>query len=398
MMRITPLLLSSALLALCAFPSCNLEPIAPVIPEKTWEVKLGSGTYDVGYSVLIKDSITYIAALEKNGSGVNELVLYKLDSEGNIDDRHNFGNTTSCISAYMSWGSNNDLVVVAAQLGYKVMVSWVNLSSLTPGISKTYTGLDPQGVVVTSNGEVVISGQHVSSSFVNGIIYLDYSGRILRLSATLDSLWMREYFDQDEGSLYRSVQSPSFEIIGTGSRYASGGSDRSGLIYRTSSTGLLWNQVDLGDASHQESLRDIIRDANGNYTVAGIASSNNSTVYDPYLARVDNDLVLITQKTGYPALAATNEIIYDIDASRDGGYILAGYIWANGSEADFLLLKVDENLNYQWHKTFGGPYRDYAFEVEPSSDGGYVITGFTSVNESDYDVFVVKTNSKGETN
>jgi hypothetical protein len=50
-------------------------------------------------------------------------------------------------------------------------------------------------------------------------------------------------------------------------------------------------------------------------------------------------------------------------------------------------VKTDPDGNKQWDKTFGGTDRDWAHSVQQTSDGGYILAGYTNsygVGEGDF--------------
>ena len=85
-------------------------------------------------------------------------------------------------------------------------------------------------------------------------------------------------------------------------------------------------------------------------------------------------------------------------ATSDGGFVLTGYTFAAGSgRADLLVIKTDDEGNMQWHKTFGVPGAEYGYAISETSDGGYVVAGSTtSVGSGLRDIYVVKTDALGE--
>jgi hypothetical protein len=87
-----------------------------------------------------------------------------------------------------------------------------------------------------------------------------------------------------------------------------------------------------------------------------------------------------------------------IKQTSDGGYIIGG-----GHDYAFLT-KTDDLGNLQWTQTFGGPQYDDGWDIDITSDEGYVIVGCTEsygsggVNTFDdpaSDVWLIKTDSLG---
>ncbi|MFH0906442.1 MAG: hypothetical protein V1824_03840 [archaeon] len=81
----------------------------------------------------------------------------------------------------------------------------------------------------------------------------------------------------------------------------------------------------------------------------------------------------------------------------DNGYIFGGYTTSFGAgNADFWLLKADENGNEDWNKTYGGIGAEYIHSIIQTSDGGYALLGYTfSYGAGSSDIWLVKTNSLG---
>jgi len=88
---------------------------------------------------------------------------------------------------------------------------------------------------------------------------------------------------------------------------------------------------------------------------------------------------------------------YSVQQTSDGGYILAGYTYFNElMDCDVALVKTNSDGDLQWQKTFGGGREDYGHSVQQTSDGGYIIVGKTeSYGAGSEDVYLVKIDSDG---
>jgi hypothetical protein len=74
---------------------------------------------------------------------------------------------------------------------------------------------------------------------------------------------------------------------------------------------------------------------------------------------------------------------------------VAGYTGSFGG-SDIFLIKTDANGNIIWSKTYGGTNNDWAFSVQQTYDGGYILAGETwSFGAGRGDIFLIKTDVNG---
>ncbi len=91
------------------------------------------------------------------------------------------------------------------------------------------------------------------------------------------------------------------------------------------------------------------------------------------------------------------DLAFSVQQTSDGGYIVAGYTRSFGTGgSDVFLIKTDAFGNVQWAKTYGGTNNEWAQSVQQTSDGGYIVAGYTySFGAGLDDIFLIKTDANG---
>lgn len=112
----------------------------------------------------------------------------------------------------------------------------------------------------------------------------------------------------------------------------------------------------------------------------------------------------------------SDDWLYSVKQTTDGGYIFGGYSGSNISADktenclggyDYWIIKTDASGNIQWDNTIGGSGSDYLISMEQTTDGGYILGGYSGSNISGdksensvnlntyYDYWIVKIDDLG---
>lgn len=90
------------------------------------------------------------------------------------------------------------------------------------------------------------------------------------------------------------------------------------------------------------------------------------------------------------------EVVYSVQPTSDGGYILAGNIRNYGDPYnDAWLIKTDSDGRELWNTTFGEGTESLVYSVQPTSDGGYILAGERASESGFMDAWLIKTDSAG---
>ncbi|MEP7265084.1 MAG: LamG-like jellyroll fold domain-containing protein [Bacteroidota bacterium] len=190
-------------------------------------------------------------------------------------------------------------------------------------------------------------------------------------------------------------------------------------VLKLSSSGTIQWQNTIGGNAYEGYL-SIHQTTDGGYILGGYSSSSISGDkteaslgnVDYWVVKLSSSGVIEWQNT----IGGTNvDELYSIQQTRDGGYILGGYsnsgISGDKTEAtqgiyDYWVVKLNSSGVIQWQKTIGGNNYDYLFSIQQTTDGGYILGGYSQSDISgdktqashgnlDFDYWVVKLNSTG---
>jgi hypothetical protein len=177
--------------------------------------------------------------------------------------------------------------------------------------------------------------------------------------------------------------------------YTNGFGEPNGDAYlcKTDSSGnVLWTKtysslgIDWGNSVKQTS--------DSGYVVAGTSSFDSLTLTDVYLIKTNSVGDTLWTKTyggsGY-------DYGQDVQQTTDGGYIITGYTNnCDTCDNSVYLIKTDANGNLLWSNTNGGSGDDEGNYVVQTADGGYAVGGFSnSFGAGDYDFYLIKTDANG---
>lgn len=251
-----------------------------------------------------------------------------------------------------------------------------------------------------------------------------------------DILWEKSYGGKHAEYLFDAIPTPDYGFILVGSSVSgkNGNKDernKGDLDY------WVWKMKENGDFDWQKSyggnkvdlLQSICLTNDGGFILGGTSNSDKGLdkrsdclgQEDVWIIKLDAKGGEIWQKTlgGYAM-----EKLLSITQTKDGGYILGGTSSSNRTtinekqavdlnqktedgkgNLDYWVVKLKSSGDVEWQKTIGGIYVDELKSIHQTSDGGYILGGYSNSPESGNktepnfglsDYWVVKLDKDGE--
>lgn len=148
----------------------------------------------------------------------------------------------------------------------------------------------------------------------------------------------------------------------------------------------------------------IVENTDGSVLIFGSTGSFYDDVHYNFKAPSADWILIRVDKNGDELWRKTfsadgHDFANEIKPASDGGYYLFGSSMSYGSGSfDMLLMKVDEDWNEVWKKTFGGEDYEYGMSMDINQDGDLYLFGSTKSfgqnNTPDY--YLIKTTPDGE--
>jgi len=358
--------------------------------QKTYD---GGSTSDFGRSVQqTTDGGFIITGNTSLGAGPSDMYLVKTTYDGTIQWAKSFGGEGNEIGYCVRQTTDGGFIIIGNTDTDIEGGPWdmYLVKTDSDGVlqwSKTFGGPgieEGRSVQETSDGGFIITGNTTG---------FDGESDIYLIKTTSDGTleWTRTYgydFGTDMGESVKQTSDGGYIIAG----FTSGESfDYEAYMVKTDSDGTVeWTKT-FGDFSDDRGY-DVQETIDGGFIMVGTfgrsATIDGGTIYygDVYLVKTASDGTMEWNKTYGDTIHALG---YNVEQTNDGGYIIGGE--RNGAH----LIKTASNGTLHWSKTYGNPLgADGKTSSQQTVDGGFIITG-TVINDETFDVYLIKTDSSG---
>ena len=218
-------------------------------------------------------------------------------------------------------------------------------------------------------------------------------------SSTIPSpeiLWSKTYGGSGSDKAYAIEQTSDGGYVLVGETYSFGLGWSDVYIIKTDANGkLIWQKVYGG--TYYDVGRAIQRTVDNCYIIAGSTNSFGLNPvyydYDVYLMKIDPQGDTLWTKT-YGGIY--DDKGFAVQTTGDNGYLVVGCTYSFGAgENDIYLIKTDAAGDIIWTKTYGNSYNNIGYDIQKTSDGGYIIIGFSEPNGLDSDIYLLKIDGDG---
>ncbi|MFA6324974.1 MAG: T9SS type A sorting domain-containing protein [Candidatus Paceibacterota bacterium] len=266
---------------------------------------------------------------------------------------------------------------------------------------KTYGGSSEEEALCvkqTMDGGYVVVGFTCSN---NGDVISTQGGSdywILKLDASGNILWQKTYGGVENDRAYSVEQTTDGGYIVAGISYSSYGDVMGNygmsdcwILKLDASGNILWQKI-LG-GTNIDAAFFIKKATDGGYLVGCSSFSNdvylleNQGYFDYWIVKLDSSGNIEWDRSlGGPDV----EEIESIDQTTDGGYIIGGFSSSTSGEVignhglfDYWIVKLDSNIDIEWQKCLGGTENDMAYSIQQTVDDGYIVVGHSSSSDGD---------------
>jgi hypothetical protein len=312
-------------------------------------------------------------------------IAIKFDwGDGNISDWSDWKASGDSITMTHSWSDAGTYIIKAQAKDKNNATSnwssghWIEISA---GWTKTFGGSAGdygRSVQQTLDGGYIITG-YTSSYGVGGQdVYL------IKTNANGDTLWTKTFGGTSEDRGYSVQQTSDGGYIIVGSTYSFGGQGQVYLVKTDANGNEQWHKTK-GFSDCDDWGNSVQQTSDGGYIIVG--RTHDAGTEAIYLIKTDaNGNNQWYHIKGYDHY---DDVGNDVQQTSDGGYIIVGYTEGYGN-GDVFLIRTDASGGGGWNNHFGGSSSDVGYSVQQTTDGGYIITGNIG-----NDIYLIKTDTSG---
>ena len=355
---------------------------AGAMPYEEWNRTYGGFIAETAYSVQQTSDGGYITAgVSCSTSATCDFFIVKTNSSGHEQWNHTFGGAGDD-RAYSVLQTSDGGYLITGYMAYDAWLMKLNSSGNQVWSRAIYSGT-ARSVKETSDGGYIVAG------YTNSIGGYDKAW-LVKTNSSGYGLWNKTYGGTSPDYAYSVQQTSDGGYIFAGDTSSFGfGRDDAWLVKTDSSGNEQWNKT-FGGAG-LDYARSVQQTSDGGYILAGDTSSFGSGSTDAWLIK--------TNSSGHEQWNHTfggvgDDSAYSVLETLDGGYALAGDTGSfESGRNDAWLVKTNSSGHEQWNHTFGGTNYDYAYSVQQTSDGGYILAGVTLSFGYNNDAWLVKVSS-----
>lgn len=391
-------------------------------PPIQWQKCYGGTGGEYAYSIKQTNDSGYIVIGQANSingvvtgmKGMGDIWLTKLDKSGSLQWQKCYGGTQEDIGVCVlqtqdggylleGYSKSNNGDILGNKGGWDgILIKTDNVGNIV--WQKCFGGtLDEyfSSIVSTTDGGYLLFGYTFSN---NG----DVSGNkgssdlwVIKINLFGSIIWQRCYGGTSNDGVGLSVNSimkyeKDFVLVGNSSSSDGDLNNNKGItdlwVVRIDSVGNLKWQSNFG-GTNSDFGRGVVLDKDSNIVILGETRSNDVDVTFTYglregwLLKLSNSGGLLSQKNFG---GSGDDIPYDLIRTNDKGFGFIGASGSIGNDAtgnhglyDVWFVKLDSNLNKQWHHCYGGSGTEQAYSLIETKDGGYAFCGYATTNNGD---------------
>ena len=250
----------------------------------------------------------------------------------------------------------------------------------------------------TTDGGYIVTGNSSSNDGDVTGNHGNIDGWVVKLTSTGNITWQKSLGGTSADYLTRILQTSDGGYIVLGSSMSNDGDvtgNNGGIDYwvvKLTSIGNITWEKSLGGSS-SEFASSIEQTTDGGYILAGSSYSNDGDVTgnqgnsDAWIVKLTSTGVISWQKS-FGGTADDSGV--SIQQTSDGKYIVAGYsnsidgdVTGNHGLNDYWLVKLTATGVIDWQKSLGGSAEEWANHIQQTTDGGYIVVGFSDSNDGD---------------